>query len=217
MRTTIRWAAATVAAATVLVVPAGAGWSAPPAGTARVTGTAEFALPFWPDDDVRTFRFDATAAPYTRPLPGLPTGSPADATGTVRVSHRLAEDGTTVRFEAAVDCLVTSPGNATLTAVVTRADEPVRDWVGKRVGFSVHDGGRDDRGRSRDRVGFSWVLAADQDDAGTWGAARVGTCQAPAAFSPVTRGGYTVRHADLVPPPAGSANGGAITSPPGRD
>jgi hypothetical protein len=203
MHKAIRWAAAAVAAGAVLTVPARASGSAAPPGVARVTGTAEFALPFWPDDDVRTFRFDATAVPYSRPLPGLPTGSPADATGTVQVSHRLAGDGTTVRFEAAVDCLITSPGNATLTAIVTRADEPVRDWVGKRVGFSVYDGGRDDRGRSRDRVGFSWVLSADQDESGTWGPARIGTCLAPAAFSPVTRGGYTVRHAGLVPPPAG--------------
>lgn len=202
MHKALRWTAAALTAGAVMAVPAGTAWSAPPPGPARVTGSAEFVMPFAPDDDVRAFSFDATAAPYTRPMPGLATGSPADATGTVRVSHRLAQDGTTVRLEAAVDCLITSPGNAALTAVVTRVDdERVRDWIGRRLGFSVHDAGRDDRGRSRDRVGFSWVLSADQDETGTWVAARVGTCLAPAAFSPVTRGGYTVRHADLVPPP----------------
>jgi hypothetical protein len=203
MRRITRWTTAVLTAGTVLAVTAGAASSASPPGPARVSGSAEFALPFWPDDDVRAFAFDATAAPYTRPLPGLPTGSPADATGTVKVSHRVAENGVTVTWDAAVDCLITSPGNATLTAIVTRADEPVRDWIGKRVGFSVQDGGRDDHGRSRDRVGFTWVLSADQNEAGEWGEARVGTCVAPAAFSPVTRGGYTVRHVQLTPPPAG--------------
>jgi hypothetical protein len=202
MKTIIRWSGVAVATVgAVLVVTAGVAYPASRSATAKVTGSAEFALPFWPDDDVRSFTFDARAKPYSRPLPGLPYGSPADATGTVKVSHKLAHDNTTVTFEAAVDCLITSPGNATLTAIVTRADEPVRDWVGKRLGFSVHDGGRERGGHSRDRVGFTWVLSADQNDAGEWGEARVGTCVAPAPFSPVTRGGYTVRHADLMPPP----------------
>lgn len=196
MRTMIRrGVAAVLAAGTVLVATGEAARSTPPQ-QARVSGTADFNLPFWPDRDVRTFGFDVRAAPYTRPLPGLPTGSPADATGTVRVSHRLADTGVTVRFEAAADCLITSPGYAALTAVVTRADEPVKDWVGKRLGFSVHDGAR-----GGDRVGFSWVLSADQNEAGEWGEARIGTCLAPAPFSPVTRGDLRVRHAGLTPPP----------------
>ncbi|MCA2215045.1 hypothetical protein [Jidongwangia harbinensis] len=202
MRKTLGLTAAAAAATIGAVLAAPAAPAAPASAgaahraPARVTGSAEFALPFWPDDDVRAFAFDATAVPYSRPVTGLPTGSPADATGTVRVSHRLAADGVTVRFEAAVDCLITSPGHATLTAVVTRADEPVRDWVGTRVGFSVQD-----RDRGPDRVGFTWSVSADQNEAGEWGAARVGTCLAPAPFATVTRGGYTVRHADLTPPP----------------
>ncbi|GIF03187.1 hypothetical protein Asi03nite_07250 [Actinoplanes siamensis] len=165
-------------------------------GPARVTGSAEFRLTFAPDDDVRRFAFDARATPYTHPLPGLPGGLPSDATGTVRVLHRVAASGVTVTFEAAVDCLITAPGYAAMTAVVTRADEPVRDWVGRRVGFSVQDAGP---GGRRDRVGFDWSLSADQDENGDWGRARVGTCLAPAPFAPVTRGDLTVRHADLRP------------------
>jgi hypothetical protein len=194
MRRTIGLSATVVLIGTLLAAPATAGSAY--RGLARVTGSAEFSLPFWPDDDVRGFAFDATGVPYSRPIPGLPTGSPADATGTVRVSHRLATEGITVRFEAAVDCLITSPGHATLTAVVTRADEPVRDWIGTRVGFSVQDSGG-----GRDRVGFTWSVSADQNEAGEWGAARIGTCLAPAAFATVTRGDYTVRYADLTPPP----------------
>ena len=193
-----RSAAALLAAGTVLLATGQAAQSAPPPQPAKVTGAAEFTLPYFPDDDVRKFSFDVRSTPYTRPLPGLPTGSPADATGTVRVSHRLADTGVTVRFEAAADCLITSPGHATVTAVVTRADDVVKDWVGKRIGLSVQDAGR-----GPDRVGFSWSLSADQNEAGEWGAARVGTCLAPAPFAPVTRGDLYVRHAELTPPPAG--------------
>ncbi|WP_250033069.1 hypothetical protein [Paractinoplanes maris] len=198
MRKTLLWGitAAAALAVTAAAAPAVAGARGP----ARVTGWAEFALPYGQDADVRSFAFDARAVPWTRPIPvpGGEQGSPADATGTVRVAHRVAAQNITVRFEAAVDCMITSPGHASLTAVVTRADPQAADFVGKRVGFSVQDGGR-----NGDRVGFSWSASADQDESGQWGESRVGTCLAPAAFASVTRGGYTVRHAELKAPPAG--------------
>ncbi|MER7330774.1 MULTISPECIES: hypothetical protein [unclassified Micromonospora] len=166
------------------------------AGTARVTGSGEIRLTFAPDRDVRSFSFDARATPYTRPMPGAPHGLPTDATGTVRVAHRVAADGSTVRFAARVDCLVTAARTATLTAVVTEADAPVADLVGRRLGFSVYDG------PGRDRVGFSWaVVNADRGPDGQWREGGVGTCMAPAPFAPVTEGGYRVRHAELPPPP----------------
>lgn len=198
MRKRIGWG---IAAAAVLVTAAAAPAGAADRGPARVSGSAEFVLPYGRDGDVRSFTFDARSVPYSRPIPveGGEQGSPADATGTVRVAHRLAGTGITVRFEAAVDCMITSPGHATLTAVVTRADEQARDFVGKRVGFSVQD-----RGRGRDRVGFTWAASADQNEAGQWGPSRIGTCLAPAAFARVVRGDYTVRHAELTAPPAGS-------------
>jgi hypothetical protein len=186
-----------IAAAAVLVTGAAVPAAAADRGPARVTGWAEFVLPYGQDNDVRSFAFDARAVPYSRPIPveGGEQGSPADAAGTVRVAHYVAEQNITVRFEAAVDCLITSPGHATLTAIVTRADKEARDFVGKRVGFSVQDGGR-----HGDRVGFSWSASADQDENGQWGESRIGTCLAPAAFATVSRGGYTVRHAELTPP-----------------
>lgn len=163
---------------------------------ARVTGAADFMLPFSPDDDIRHFAFDATAAPYTRPFPGAPKGLPTDARGTVEISHYVAAWKQTFRAEGTVDCLVTAPGVATLTAKITRADEPVQDWVGKRLGFSVQDLGR------RDRVGLSWtVVNATQEPTGEWQEAPVGTCMAPAPFAPVTKGDYQVRHAELLQPP----------------
>ncbi|GIF47238.1 hypothetical protein Afe04nite_17770 [Asanoa ferruginea] len=197
MRRTIGWGMAAAAIAVAVAAPAGAANRGP----ARVTGSAEFALPYGQDSDVRSFAFDARSAPYSRPLPlpGGEQGGPADATGTVRVAHWVAADNITVRWEAAVDCMITSPGYATLTAIVTRADPLARDFVGKRVGFSVQDGGR-----GRDRVGFTWSASADQNEAGEWGPSRIGTCLAPAAFATVTRGDYTVRHAELTAPPDGN-------------
>ena len=195
MRKTLGWG---IAAAAMIVTVAAAPAGATDRGPARVTGSAEFVLPFGQDDDVRSFTFDARSAPYTRPLPveGGEKGSPADAKGTVRVSHWLAEKNLTVRWEAAVDCMITSPGHATLTAIVTRADKLAADFLGDRVGFSVQDGGR-----GHDRVGFSWSASADQNEAGEWGPSRIGTCLAPAAFATVTSGDYRVRHAELTAPP----------------
>jgi hypothetical protein len=121
-----------------------------------------------------------------------------DATGTVRVSHHVPEANMTVAFEAAVDCMITSPGFAGLTAIVTRADDVVEDLVGTRVGISVQDGGRGGRG---DRVGYTWSMSATQDEDGTWVQSKVGTCMVLAPFAPVTRGDLTVRHAELRPDP----------------
>ncbi|MFD9571138.1 hypothetical protein ACFWBI_14945 [Streptomyces sp. NPDC059982] len=169
---------------------------------ARVTGSAEFELPYVKDRDVRSFTFDAQAAPYSNPLPGIPTGLPSDARGTVKVSHYSDRDKRTYTAVGRVDCLVTGPHTATLTAVFTEVSPGGPPWLGKRIGFSVYDGGPDG-GHSEDRVGFSWNgVNLLPGGAGEPTEAEVGTCMAPAPYAPVTRGGYTVRHADLLPPPA---------------
>ncbi|MFG2089367.1 hypothetical protein [Spirillospora sp. NPDC048824] len=166
-----------------------------------MSGSAKIRLTYWPDQDVRAFTINARAVPYSAPKPGVPDGLPTDARGIVNISHHSPEAGWTVRSEARVDCLATSPGNATLTAVVTKADEPIKDWIGRRFGFTVHDGGP---GGRHDRMGFSWsVVNGDQNEEGEWGEGKVGTCMGPAAFAPVTKGGYNVRHADLLPVPKG--------------
>ncbi|MBC6457408.1 hypothetical protein HKK72_05775 [Actinomadura sp. HBU206391] len=199
----IATSAVAVTAAVTLAVPTAMAATPTPAKPsqtkASVTGSAQVRLTYSPDDDVRTFTFDAHAAPFTRPV-GEYSGLPTDAKGTMKVSHWVARDNVTVRFEGRVDCLVTSPGTATLTAVVTRADPTVKHMLGKRLGFSVYDG---DGHRGEGRVGFSWsVVNADQNEAGEWVEGRAGTCMAPAPYAPVTKGGYTVRHADLplIPP-----------------
>lgn len=66
---------------------------------ASVTGAGEFRLPYLDDADIRSFTFDAHAAPYSRPLPGVPTGLPTDAYGTVTVSHYSAERDVTYTAE----------------------------------------------------------------------------------------------------------------------
>ncbi|MFI9204976.1 hypothetical protein [Streptomyces sp. NPDC053048] len=171
---------------------------------ARVTGSAEFMLPYHPDKDVRSFTFDAVAAPYTKPVPGLPKGLPTDARGTVKISHYFAELNKTFTAEGKVDCMVTGPNTATLTAVMTKVAPGGPDWVGKRLGFSVHDGGKD-KGHSKDRVGLSWatVNMKSQDPDKEPEMADVGTCMSSAPYAPVTKGGYTVRHAELPPVPKG--------------
>ncbi|UPK75105.1 hypothetical protein MU582_00280 [Nocardioidaceae bacterium SCSIO 66511] len=170
--------------------------------TAAVTGSAEFGVPFWPDKDVRSFKFDVHAKPYSDPkLPFAPKGLPTDAVGKVKISHWVAKTGETIHATAKVDCLATAPRTATFTAIVTKADEAVHDWIGRRVGWSVYDGGPRRGGKSRDRVSFSWNFSMDQNKQGKWREAKLGTCVAPAAFGKVTRGDYQVRHADLLPQP----------------
>ncbi|WP_217238584.1 hypothetical protein [Streptomyces sp. AC555_RSS877] len=165
---------------------------------ASVNGSAAFRLPYMEDADLRSLTFDAQAAPFSRPIPGVPSGLPTDAHGTVKISHFSADRGITYTAEGTVDCLVTAPGSATLSAVITDVSAGGPKWLGQRLGFSVHDGGENKPGRMpRDRVGFPW------DDGVNWtiGADThmdsVNSCMAPAAFAPVTKGGYRVRHADM--------------------
>ncbi|MFI7238832.1 hypothetical protein [Streptomyces cyaneofuscatus] len=180
---------------------------------ASVVGSAEFVLPYHQDKDVRSFTFDAQAAPYSRPLPGIPGGLPTDARGTVKVSHYSAERDITYTSKGRVDCLVTGVRTATLTAVITEVSPGGPPIVGNRVGFSVYDGGDEKgegkgeekgegKGRSKDRVGFSWngvnLLPKGSTPPEE---APVGTCMAPAPYAPVTKGGYAVAHAELPPPP----------------
>ncbi|MFJ3926680.1 hypothetical protein [Streptomyces sp. NPDC090022] len=105
--------------------------------------------------------------------------------------------------EAEVDCMVTGGRTATVTAVVTKST--VGD-VGKRIGISVQDG----RHGEPDRLGFSWGIVnidpPHQDEHGEVVQPTVGTCMAPAPFTTVVRGGFTVTPAPLPPLPDGMAS-----------
>ncbi len=213
MRTSSRWfGAAALAGATLLAatVPAAPPAQATPRPTvASVTGTAEFSLPYWPDSDLRRFTFDVRAAPYTRPLAQVPSGLPTDAVGTIIIEHTFRERNVTFRSEVTVDCMVTGPRSATVTGIVTKFEGPTdklgqadKDTqTGARVGLSVYDGNGERGERRIDRVGFNWAFGLDQNGEAGWELGKVGLCMAPAPFAPVTKGGYTVRHAELSPPP----------------
>ncbi|MFI9722377.1 hypothetical protein ACIHFE_22415 [Streptomyces sp. NPDC052396] len=162
---------------------------------ARVSGQGRIFYAYSPKDDIR-FAVDAQAAPFTRPLGSLPHGMPTDARGKVTFSHYVPAKKETRRSEAAVDCLVTAGDTATFTAVVTKSQDPKE--IGERMGFSVREGGP-----GKGRFGFHWGVSNVDSDKGKAVAPRIGTCMAPAPFAPVTKGGFTVRHADLPPLPAG--------------
>ncbi|MGK5639321.1 hypothetical protein ACSNOK_13580 [Streptomyces sp. URMC 126] len=171
------------------------------APTARVTGSARLDFSYAPKDVIR-FSVDARAVPFSRPLPGphLEHGLPTDARGTVTWSHWVAATHETRRAEAAVDCLVTGGDTATFTAVVTKSADPSE--IGARYGFSARTGGP-----GKGRFGFHWAVGNVDVVKGVPGSARVGTCMAPAPFTPLKSGGFTVRHAELPSLPAGRERG----------
>ncbi|MEO3753228.1 hypothetical protein [Streptomyces sp. B6B3] len=159
---------------------------------ASVVGSARVFFHYAPDDDIR-FAFDAHRAPFTRPTDEAPQGTPTDARGTVTFTHRFAGEDVTYVVEAEVDCLLTGGPVATLTAIVTWSSHGQTE-VGQRLGFSVHDGDADGAGGGQDRMGFSWGAADGRD---------LRPCLAPAPFTEVTAGDYTVRHANVPPMPQG--------------
>ncbi|MFK4070008.1 Repetin [Streptomyces sp. NPDC029674] len=93
-----------------------------------------------------TFTFDAHLAAGDRK-------DPSKATGTFRFVHLEKPGGRGAWAEGRVDCLMTGGKVATVTGVVTAAgsDIDMPDIKGKRVGFTVHDTG------GQDRVGYSWA------------------------------------------------------------
>ncbi|SED79322.1 Repetin [Streptomyces sp. TLI_105] len=105
---------------------------------AALTGTAKLYRPA--GDDI-TFSFDAHLA-------AKDNKDPQAATGTFRFSHYKpgVKGGYAV---AKVDCLVTGGKMAVVTGVIVETD--LKDRMGKRVGVSVHDLGK------QDRLGYSWV------------------------------------------------------------
>lgn len=104
----------------------------------QVSGRARVFYRYSPHDDIR-FSVDAKAAPFSRPINGLPHGMPTDARGTVTISHWSPGKKQGRRAEASVDCLVTGGDSATLSAVVTKSEDP--EEIGERLGFSVKNGG----------------------------------------------------------------------------
>ncbi|GHG53566.1 hypothetical protein GCM10018779_15640 [Streptomyces griseocarneus] len=160
-----------------------------------MSGQARISYAYSPKDEIR-FSVDAQSAPFSRPVDQFPMGMPTDARGKVTIYHWSPGKKEARRGEAAVDCLVTGGDTATLTAVVTTSQDPKE--IGTRMGFSVRTGGPG-KGRFGFHLGVSNLDVVD----GKAVMPHVGTCMAPAPFAPVAEGGFTVRHAELPPLPAG--------------
>lgn len=157
------------------------------------------------DHDIR-FSVDAVGVPFSRPVPGIPSGMATDARGTVRFSHKVPGEEKAMSAVADVDCLVTSGKTATLTAIIRASGAHEK---GTRIGISVQQGGR---GES-DRLGFSWgqanVDTEARDEKGEVMISKVGTCMAPAPFTKVVKGGFEVVHADVLKYPGVPAKNAA--------
>ncbi|MGW7822838.1 hypothetical protein ACWGLF_33060 [Streptomyces puniciscabiei] len=141
---------AAVSAATALLIITGAAGAAVASGggaphpqreAAALTGTAK--LYRSAGDDI-TFSFDAHLA-------AADTADPLKATGTFAWSHYSPHMNG--RAKARVDCLVTGGRVAVVSGVITDSDHP--EWVGHRVGVTVHDTG------GVDRLGYSWAATDD--------------------------------------------------------
>lgn len=118
---------------------------------AALTGTAK--LDRRPGDDA-TITFDAH-------LDAKGQNDPTAAHGTIKFSHSI-ENAENPKFggsaEARVDCLLTGGKVATVSAVVTKADGGLKGAIGKRVGMTVHDQGK------QDRFGYSWAMVGIPND-----------------------------------------------------
>lgn len=163
------------------------------AGPGRVRGRARVFYRYSPHDDIR-FSVGATAAPFSRPVNGLPHGMPTDARGMVTISHWSPGKKQGRRAEASVDCLVTGGDTATLSAVVTKSEDPGRSGSGwasaSRTAVPAREGS-DSPGPSRTSMSSMATPPS-----------RSRYLYAPAPFASVVQGGFKVTHAELPPLPA---------------
>ncbi|MEV2253635.1 Repetin [Streptomyces sp. NPDC050147] len=144
-----------VAVGATLLALAGAAGSAtasdaphPGREAAALTGTAKLDRP--PGDNA-TITFDAH-------LDAKDKNDPGAAHGTIKFSHYMKNPEFGGSAEARVDCLLTGGKVATVSAVVTKADGGLKGAIGKRVGMTVHDQGK------QDRFGYSWAMVGIPND-----------------------------------------------------
>ncbi|MEV4434385.1 hypothetical protein [Streptomyces sp. NPDC049555] len=115
------------------------------------------------------------------------------ARGSFFVSHHI-DDVWGGYFKGRIDCLLTGGPVAVATGVVTEAHfegkpgtPQLGDLKGKRFGFTVLDGGKGDKGGSKDRLGYSWAAQGLP----TTG---VDLCQSSAPIETLAKGDFTVHH-----------------------
>ncbi|MFC8129816.1 Repetin [Streptomyces sp. NPDC057302] len=115
---------------------------------AALTGTAKLDRP--PGDDA-TVTIDAH-------LDAADKNDPRKAHGTIKLSHYMTNPKFGGSAEARVDCLLTGGKVATVSAVVTKADGGLKGAIGKRLGLTIHDQGK------QDRFGYSWAMVGIPND-----------------------------------------------------
>lgn len=115
-----------------------------------------------------TFTFDAHLAQRHNMRPDK-------ATGTFKFVHLDKPGGKGGWAKGRIDCLITGGKVATATGIIT--DTNLKDIKGGRVGFAVHDQGK------QDRLGYSWAAVGRPD-----GTKKLSKCTSAAPFEKVKAG-----------------------------
>ncbi|GAA3131530.1 hypothetical protein GCM10010449_60700 [Streptomyces rectiviolaceus] len=141
------------------------GAEAEPREAAALTGSAKMYRKT--TEDV-TFTFDAHLAAKNN-------GDPSKATGTFHFVHLDKPGGEGGWAKGRIDCLMTGGKVATATGIIT--DTNLKEIKGGRVGFTVHDQGK------QDRVGYSWAAVGGPD-----GTKKLPKCTSSAPHEKVKKG-----------------------------
>ncbi|MER7345094.1 Repetin [Streptomyces aurantiacus] len=143
---------------------------AEPREAAALTGKAKL---FRKTTEDVTFTFDAHLAKKD-------VKRPDRATGTFKFVHLEKPGGKGGWAKGRIDCLVTGGKVATTTGIITETSPGLMEKTrGGRVGFSVHDTGKD----KLDRVGYSWAATG-----GPTGDKKLPKCNSAAPFEKVKQG-----------------------------
>ncbi|ARX82085.1 MULTISPECIES: Repetin [Streptomyces] len=138
---------------------------AEPREAAALTGKAKL---FRKTTEDVTFTFDAHLA-------ARHNADPSKATGTFKFVHLEKPGGKGGWATGRIDCLLTGGKVASATGIITKTN--IKEMNGSRVGFSVHDQGRNDR------LGYSWAATGGPD-----GTKKLTKCNSAAPFEKVKKG-----------------------------
>ncbi|MFC4905988.1 hypothetical protein [Actinomadura gamaensis] len=182
-RTRVLVGVATVAAASAVAATAAAAVPETAKGpgqetTAHISGAGRMAFGA-KDDDVEV-KVDAHAVYGGGAFP-------TRAWGTVRITHLMAQPGgQPPKFnwgDLAVDCVTAGGPNATVTGILKDAGPYWKKEIGTRMGVSFYVAGRHG---GPSRIGLSGATRF-------MGFGSLTKCMAPAAASPVIRGGFHLK------------------------
>lgn len=107
--------------------------------------------------------------------------SPVSVKGTFAVTHERPDGTLFAEMSGSLDCMWVAGDVAVATGVIEEYDMPglpELEPAGRRVGFTIDDGGR------HDRIGWSWAVTGFEGD--------VSPCMSTAPFFEVERGWFAV-------------------------